>query len=100
MCVTSHQGLCSLYSDYDTGLVRVQPGTGGFSCLRIAQADSGARPARCSVVAGVRSRLVKLSRREVNHSSPSSDEVIGGDTPLLPLYAFIVWTGKTLSFTC
>jgi hypothetical protein len=73
------------------GLVRVPAGTGGFSRLKIAQADSGFLPACCSVVNVVRSRRANRLMREANHSSPSSDEV-KSEWRYTSLYAFVVWT--------
>jgi hypothetical protein len=52
---------------------------------------SVAHPASYSIDTGV-----KHSGREVCHSSPPSAEVMSGAVPLLPPYAFILWTGTFL----
>jgi hypothetical protein len=40
---------------------------------------------------------IKWPEREVNHSPPSGVEVkMSGRVPLIPLYAFMTWTGKAL----
>ena len=42
---------------------------------------------------------IKWPEREVNHSPPSGvEDKMSGRVPLIPLYAFMTWTGKALPF--
>jgi len=72
--------------------------TGDLSVLRNIQTGSGIHPASCSVGTGGFSTGVKRLMSAVKWSTPSSTKVKNGVLPLLPLYAFMAWTGTTVVF--
>jgi hypothetical protein len=79
--------------------VRSPAETKDFSSNLCVQTGSGAHPASCTV--GTRGSFPEDKTRpgrDADHSPPSSDEVVGAISPLLPS-ASIMCSGTTLSFT-
>jgi hypothetical protein len=66
----------------------IPTGAINFSLLRNVQTGSGAQPASYSVGIGV-----KRPGRDVDHSPPNAEVRMRGAMLLLPLYAFMAWTG-------
>ena len=70
-----------------------------FSLLQNVSTGSATHPTSYPVGTVVISREVKRLEGDVDLSLPRSAKVKNGvAVPLFPLFAFLVWTGKTLPF--